>query len=36
VYTIAERDGMGLALRSEPGKGATFSLYIPALTVPVP
>ena len=30
VYTIAERDGMGLALRSVPGEGATFSLFLAA------
>ena len=30
VYSIAERDGMGLALRSVPGEGATFSLFLAA------
>ncbi len=30
VYTIAERDGIGLALRSVPGEGATFSLFLAA------
>ena len=35
VYTIAERDGMGLALLSPPGAGATFSILIPVPAAPV-
>lgn len=29
VYSIAEQDGLGLAVESEPAKGATFTLIIP-------
>lgn len=29
VYSIAEQDGLGLSVDSEPGKGATFALVIP-------
>jgi signal transduction histidine kinase len=33
VYSIAERDRLGLSVESEPGKGAVFSLFLP--TAPV-
>jgi signal transduction histidine kinase len=33
VYTIAEREGMGLALRSIVGQGAAFYLFLPVCTV---
>lgn len=36
VYTIAERDHMGLALHSIPSEGATFSVFIPITGPGVP
>lgn len=30
VYAVAQQNGMGLSVESEPGKGATFTLVIPA------
>lgn len=30
VYTMAEQDGVGIAVESAPGRGATFRLFIPA------
>jgi signal transduction histidine kinase len=35
VYTIAERDGLGLALRTVAGSGTTFSIIIPVFAGPV-
>jgi signal transduction histidine kinase len=29
VHTVANQEGLGLAVRSKPGAGATFYLYIP-------
>ena len=29
IYTIAEQDGLGLAVESEVGKGATFRVLVP-------
>ena len=31
VYSIAQQDGLGLSVESEPGKGATFTLIVPVL-----
>jgi signal transduction histidine kinase len=31
VFTIAEQDGLGLSVESEPNKGATFTIVIPIL-----
>lgn len=35
VYTIAQQAGLGLSVESEPGRGAQFSVVIPAGTDPV-
>ena len=32
VYSIAEQDGLGLSVESEPNKGATFTLMIPVVS----
>jgi signal transduction histidine kinase len=34
VYAIAEQDGLGLAVVSAPGKGATFTVLVPVATAP--
>jgi signal transduction histidine kinase len=31
VYSVAQQDGLGLSVESEPGKGAEFTLIIPAV-----
>jgi two-component system cell cycle sensor histidine kinase/response regulator CckA len=36
VYSIAEQEGLGLSVQSEPGKGALFALVIPVQTGPTP
>jgi signal transduction histidine kinase len=36
VYAIAQQEGLGLSVESEPNKGATFTLVIPIETVVVP
>ena len=36
VYSIAEQDGLGLSVESEPGKGAVFTLTIPVGTTTTP
>jgi signal transduction histidine kinase len=36
VYTIAERDGLGLAVHSTLGQGACFSIVVPVPVPPVP
>lgn len=32
VYSIAEQDGLGLSVESEPNKGATFTLVVPVVS----
>ena len=36
VFTIAQQDGLGLSVESEPNKGATFTLMIPVDSVTTP
>jgi signal transduction histidine kinase len=34
VYSIAQQEGLGLSVQSEPGKGATFALLMPSAAPP--
>jgi len=36
VYSIAQQDGLGLHVDSEPGRGTTFSLLIPVASETAP
>ena len=36
VYAIAQQDGLGLSVESEPDKGATFTIVVPVLADPTP
>ena len=36
VYTIAQQDGLGLAVHTAPGEGTTFRLWMPVLKIENP